>query len=51
VGPHGLPRTLGVLAFHGFENSLVVVLASIRPAFYLEDPHALFAQNADDGIN
>ena len=51
MGAHGGPRLVAIMTFNGIQNALVMVLPALRSALYVENPHALFAHQADDRVD
>ena len=48
---HRFPRSPRIAALHRIEDTLVVDLAALRPPIDIEDSHALFTQQSNDGID
>ena len=48
---HRRARTRRIVTLDRIQNSLVMMLAALRPAADAENPQALFAQQSDDGID
>ena len=51
VRAHGFARRFGIVSFNGFKDALVVNLAARTAAVDAENAHALFFEQADDGVD
>src|SRR5882672_6219364 len=48
---HRFPRFPRIAALHRIEDTLVVDLSALWPSIDVEDSHALFTQQSNDGID